>query len=308
MRNVISAAARAGVKQIATTRPCVPIAATQARAFSTTRRRLKPRSATPACPSPFFGRRGICKTCSPPSPGWTRDVQHAVAGGHGLGSDGRRRRGASTVALIALGATNRAFDIHQPGGVSAAAICRAVQSVTGREIGYQESTSGTRAAVESYPISDVHKESYAELYDYFKSETFLGDPLEMIDTIPGFTYGTIEDFVRRNLYPATAPAIALPHTEDAAMIVMAIRHKVRDFDAWKTVYDTFPPTAAGARFARVNRATDDANDVLIVSGWNALTDAQAFKSNPELGEKMVAAGVLGVPRFEVYEQVEVLGG
>jgi hypothetical protein len=58
----------------------------------------------------------------------------------------------------------------------------------------------------------------------------------------------------------------------------------------------------------VNRATDDANDVLIVSGWNALTDAQAFKSNPELGEKMVAAGVLGVPRFEVYEQVEVLGG
>jgi uncharacterized protein YbjT (DUF2867 family) len=214
----------------------------------------------------------------------------------------------AAVALIALGATNRAFDIHQPGGVTAAAICRAVQSVTGREIGYQESTSGTRAAVESYPISDVHKELYAELYDYFKSETFLGDPLEIIDTIPGFTYGTIEDFVRRNLYPATAPGIALPHPEEEAMIVMAIRHKVRDFDAWKTVYDTFPPTAAGARFARVNRATDDANDVLIVSGWNALTDAQAFKSNPELGEKMVAAGVLGVPRFEVYEQVEVLGG
>lgn len=62
-----------------------------------------------------------------------------------------------------------------------------------------------------------------------------------------------------------------------------------------------------ARFARVNRAADDPNDVLIVSGWNALADAQAFKANPTLGEAMAAAGVLGVPRFEVYEQVEVIG-
>jgi hypothetical protein len=47
--------------------------------------------------------------------------------------------------------------------------------------------------------------------------------------------------------------------------------------------------------------------VLIVSGWNAVSDAQAFKSNPELGEKMAAAGVIGAPRFEVYEQVEAIG-
>jgi uncharacterized protein YbjT (DUF2867 family) len=124
----------------------------------------------------------------------------------------------AAVALIALGPTNRAFDIHQPGGVTAEAICRAVEAATGREIGYQESTGGTRAAVESYPISDVHKELYAELYDYFKSETFLGDPLLIADAIPGFTYGTLEDFVRRNLYPTTAP-IALPHNEAQAMVV-----------------------------------------------------------------------------------------
>jgi uncharacterized protein YbjT (DUF2867 family) len=214
----------------------------------------------------------------------------------------------AAVALIASGPTNRAFDIHQPGGVTSAAICRAVQSATGREIGYQEFTGGTRAAVDSYPLSDAHKDLYAELYDYFKSDTFLGDPLSISDAIPGFTYGTIEDFVRRNLYPAAASGIDSTHSGEETMIVMAIKHKVRDFAAWKTVYDTFPPTAAGALFARVNRATDDSNDVLIVSGWNALTDAQAFKANPELGEKMAAAGVLGVPRFEVYEQVEVLGG
>jgi uncharacterized protein YbjT (DUF2867 family) len=133
----------------------------------------------------------------------------------------------AAVALIALGATNRGFDIHQPGGVTAAAICRAVQSATGREIGYQESTGGTRAAVESYPISDVHKELYAELYDYFKSEPFLGDPLEIADAVPGFTYGTIEDFVQRNLYPPTAPA-AMALNEEEAMVVGVPRFEVHE--------------------------------------------------------------------------------
>jgi len=213
----------------------------------------------------------------------------------------------AAVALIEAGPTNRAFDIHQPGGVTAAAICRAVQAVTGREIGYQEFAGGTRAAVDGYPISDVHKDLYAELYDYFKSEPFLGEPLAITDAIPGFAYGTLEDFVRRDLYPATGADAPSTDTEEKAMIVLAIRHRVRDFDAWKSVYDSFPPTASGALFARVNRATDDANEVLIVSGWNAVSDAQAFKSNPELGEKMAAAGVIGAPRFEVYEQVEAIG-
>ena len=110
----------------------------------------------------------------------------------------------AAIALIAMGPTNRGFDIHQPGGITAGEICRAVEAVTGREVAYYESTDGTRAAVESYPLSDVHKDLYAELYDYFKSETFLGEPLAIADAIPGFAYGTIESFVRRNLYPAVA--------------------------------------------------------------------------------------------------------
>ncbi|HYV96467.1 MAG TPA: NAD(P)H-binding protein, partial [Gemmatimonadaceae bacterium] len=79
----------------------------------------------------------------------------------------------AAAALFLSGPANRGFDIHQPGGVTAAAICAAVRSVTGRNIAYQEFSGGTRAAVESYPLSDVHKDLYAELYDYFKSDTFL---------------------------------------------------------------------------------------------------------------------------------------
>ena len=91
------------------------------------------------------------------------------------------------------------------------------------------------------------------------------------------------------------------------MFVMVIKHTVRNYESWKTVYDGFPPTAAGALFARVNRAVDDPNDVLVVCGWNSAKDAQAFTSNPHLGQAMEKAGVVGVPRFEVYEQVEVIG-
>ncbi len=90
------------------------------------------------------------------------------------------------------------------------------------------------------------------------------------------------------------------------MFVMAIKHKVRNYESWKSVYDMFAPTAAGALFARVNRATDDPNDVLVVSGWNTVKEAQAFTANPELGQAMEKAGVVGAPRFEVYEQVEVI--
>ncbi len=214
----------------------------------------------------------------------------------------------AAVALIERGPTNRGFDVHQPGGVTATAICRAVQAVTGRTIAYQEFPGGTRAAVDGYPLSDVHKELYAELYDYFRRETFLGEPLAIAEEIPGFAYGTIEDFVRRELYPPTNTSTASTHIKENPMIVMAIKHTVRDFGSWKSVYDAFPPTAAGALFARVNRATEHTNDVLVVTGWNTVKDAEAFKSNPELGAKMAAAGVVGTPRFELYEQVEVLGG
>ena len=92
------------------------------------------------------------------------------------------------------------------------------------------------------------------------------------------------------------------------MIVMEIRHKVRDFSSWKSAYDSFPPTRAGALFARVNRAADDKNEILIVTGWSTLADAKAFQSNPELAKKMAAAGVVGAPRFEVFEEVEALSG
>ena len=90
------------------------------------------------------------------------------------------------------------------------------------------------------------------------------------------------------------------------MIVAAIRHKVEDYDAWKAVYDTFPPTAGGALFARVNRAVDDTNVVAVVAGFASVDAAQAFLGDPELKAKMMASGVVGEPRIEIYEEVEAI--
>jgi uncharacterized protein YbjT (DUF2867 family) len=96
---------------------------------------------------------------------------------------------------------NRGLDVHLPGGVTAVGIGAAVEAVTGRAVQYQEAPS-SRVAVDGYPISDVHKDLYAELYDYFRSRPYLGEPTAVTEAVPDFGYGTVEDFVSRELYAA----------------------------------------------------------------------------------------------------------
>lgn len=88
------------------------------------------------------------------------------------------------------------------------------------------------------------------------------------------------------------------------MIVMAIKHQLAEYEAWKSVFDTFTPISRGALFHRVNRAVDDPNTVLVVCGFSSADDAGAFRDDPELKEKMRSAGVTSAPRFEIYEEVE----
>ena len=90
------------------------------------------------------------------------------------------------------------------------------------------------------------------------------------------------------------------------MIVLAIQHSVRDYDDWKTVYDTMPPTSQGAIFARVNRLVDDPNVVAVVSGFATVDAVHAFMGSEDLKAKMAEAGVVGEPRFELYEEVEAI--
>jgi len=90
------------------------------------------------------------------------------------------------------------------------------------------------------------------------------------------------------------------------MFVVAINHPVSDYDQWKAVYDTMPPTSRGAKFARVNRSVDDPNLITVVSGFDSLDVLNGFLSDPDLKSKMKEAGVAGEPRIEIYEEVEVI--
>lgn len=109
------------------------------------------------------------------------------------------------VHFLVDGPANRGFDVHLPGGITAADICRATGSVTGRPVQYQEAPS-TRAAVEPYPISDAHKEMYVELFDYFAATPYLGEPGPIEEAVNDFEYSTVEDFMRFELFAATVAA------------------------------------------------------------------------------------------------------
>jgi hypothetical protein len=88
------------------------------------------------------------------------------------------------------------------------------------------------------------------------------------------------------------------------MYVMAINHDVEDYQTWKSVFDTFPPAKGGARFHRLNRNIENDNNITVVAGFDTVEAAQAFRDDPELKEAMGVAGVVGAPRFEIFEEVE----
>jgi hypothetical protein len=90
------------------------------------------------------------------------------------------------------------------------------------------------------------------------------------------------------------------------MFVIAINHQVADYAEWKSGYDSMPPTTRGAAFARVNRSVDDHNLITVVAGFASLDTLRAFIDDPELKAKMQEAGVVGQPRVEIYEEIEVL--
>lgn len=90
------------------------------------------------------------------------------------------------------------------------------------------------------------------------------------------------------------------------MKMLAVNHDVEDYDKWKAAFDSFPPSLGGAKFHRINRNVDNPNNLTIVMGFATVEEAKAFMNNPELKEKMEEAGVASPPRFELFEEVEVV--
>ena len=78
---------------------------------------------------------------------------------------------------------------------------------------------------------------------------------------------------------------------------MLVRHQVKDFAAWKPVYDAHAPKRqeAGLAERQLLRGSDDPNQVVILFEAKDLARARAFAASDDLRETMARAGVQDRP-------------
>jgi hypothetical protein len=91
------------------------------------------------------------------------------------------------------------------------------------------------------------------------------------------------------------------------MPTLVVTHVVRDFDAWKEMFESDPVSreASGVRRHRILRATDDRNDVTIELDFDTTGEAESFRGRLE--EMWTTAGPrLGLenPQARVLDEVE----
>ncbi len=84
-----------------------------------------------------------------------------------------------------------------------------------------------------------------------------------------------------------------------------IIHAVRDYEAWKQVFDAAAPIRreAGERSFQVLRDASDPNKVVHFSHWDSIARAKAFFESPELVAIRRQAGVES-PEFLYLHQLE----
>lgn len=91
------------------------------------------------------------------------------------------------------------------------------------------------------------------------------------------------------------------------MVAVIVRHRVRDFDAWKPVFDEHGAVRRrhGALGHQLYRVSGDPHEVVVVNLFRDAAGAQAFSTDPSLPEVMHRAGVEGAPDIRICEQAEV---
>ena len=78
-----------------------------------------------------------------------------------------------------------------------------------------------------------------------------------------------------------------------------VTHPVKDFDAWKNVFDQFEQLRkqAGELTAVVLRHAEDPNVVSVLNTWTSVEAAKTFVASEEIKKGMGEAGVTAPPTF-----------
>jgi quinol monooxygenase YgiN len=84
-----------------------------------------------------------------------------------------------------------------------------------------------------------------------------------------------------------------------------IIHEVKDYDAWKVIFDRAAGIrkAAGERSYQVLKYESEPNKIVHFSVWTSIADAKAFFESPELVKIRRNAGVRS-PDFIYLDQLE----
>jgi len=81
------------------------------------------------------------------------------------------------------------------------------------------------------------------------------------------------------------------------MATLLVRHTVKDYSKWKSVYDDFDTFRKknGVRGARVLRNTTKLNELVVIHEFDDMDKARRFVNSKELKEAMHRGGVTGTP-------------
>jgi hypothetical protein len=85
------------------------------------------------------------------------------------------------------------------------------------------------------------------------------------------------------------------------MTTLAVRHTVEDFTTWKTGFDEHD-AARRSHGSTGYRVLQDGNSVLALIEFPDAASAQAFQTDPKLGDAMARAGVIGAPDISTWSE------
>lgn len=90
------------------------------------------------------------------------------------------------------------------------------------------------------------------------------------------------------------------------MVTVILRHEVRDFAAWKKVFDADEPGRAseGVKLKGLYRSVEKPNDVTMIFEAPDPETIDVLLSDPERQKKIQEAGVISKPEVRVLNKVQ----
>jgi quinol monooxygenase YgiN len=89
------------------------------------------------------------------------------------------------------------------------------------------------------------------------------------------------------------------------MVHLLIKHRVKDYDAWKKEFDGFADfrRKSGEKSYEILQPLDDPNNLTLLFEWDDRKNAETFFSSPELKNTMQRAGVAEEPKIQMMREV-----